>query len=158
MTFFDSPLSRRLVGLMAAGALTFTMAACGEKESGSSAPSSEKVTVQHAQGSTEVVKDPKKIVVLEFGALDTLNSLGLADRVVGVPKGGVLPEALSSFKDDKYGNAGSMFEPDMEAIKKMDPDLVIAGFRSAKKYPELAKHFPTIDITFENYFKRIVFC
>ncbi|WP_168582059.1 siderophore ABC transporter substrate-binding protein [Gephyromycinifex aptenodytis] len=143
-------VSRRFTALLTVGALSLAMSGCGQENEASpaAAPTAEKVSVTHAQGTTEVVKDPQKIVVLEFGALDTLNSLGMADRVVGVPKTGVVPESLSQFKDDKYTNVGSMFEPDLEAIKKTNPDLVILGFRSAKKYPDLAAHFPTVDVTF----------
>lgn len=143
-------LSRRGLG---AGALATLMVAsltaCGADSANQAGASGEKVSIKHAQGTTEVPKDPKKIVVLDFGALDTLNTLGLADRVAGLPKGGVIPKALESYKDDKYANVGSLKEPDIEAINKIKPDLVIVGFRSAAKYPELAKHFPTIDITYD---------
>ncbi|MGA4508123.1 siderophore ABC transporter substrate-binding protein [Propionibacteriaceae bacterium G1746] len=148
MPLFDRPLTRRRLGLVAASiAAVGTLAACGASaEAGSS--NGPKVSVTHAQGTTEVAQNPQKIVVLDFGALDTLNSLGLADRVVGIPKGGVVPESLAAFKDDKYADVGTLQEPNIEAINKLKPDLVIAGFRSAAKYPELAKHFTTIDITY----------
>ena len=148
MTLFESRFTRRSLGVLTAAALTLTATACGQ-DTAAPGSSNEKVTIEHAQGSTEVVKDPKKIVVLEFGALDTLNALGLADRVVGLPKGGVVPTALEQFKDKKYADVGTMAEPNVEAINKLKPDLVIVGFRNAKKYPELSKHFPTIDITYE---------
>ena len=143
-----SSMTRRTLGAATAAALMFGLAACGDDQN-AGGTSGEKVSVAHAQGTTEVPKDPKKIVVLDFGALDTINALGLGDRVVGIPKGGVVPEPLAAFKDDKVADVGTMQEPNIEAINKLKPDLVIVGFRSAAKYPEVSKHFPTIDITFK---------
>lgn len=145
MTILHRPLTRRLFGTAAAAALAGSLVACNET---TNAATGDGVEIAHAQGTTTVTKDPQRIVALDFGALDTLNALGLADRVVGIPKGGVLPAALDAFKDDKYANVGTLAEPNIEAINKLRPDLVITGFRSAAKYSELSKHFPTIDVTY----------
>lgn len=91
----------------------------------------------------------ERIVVLDLGSLDTLRSLGASDKVVGVPKGGVIPGELSEFEDDAYANVGTLQEPDIERIAELDPDLVIAGFRSSEAVGELSKHFNTIDITYD---------
>ena len=147
MSLLDRRLTRRGAGALLGAAMMLTgLAACGDE---TSADSGKKVTITHAQGSSEIPENPQKIVVLDFGALDTINALGLADRVVGIPKGGTIPDSLKQFKDEKYANVGGLKEPDIEAIHKLKPDLVIAGFRTAKSYPELAKHFPTIDITYD---------
>jgi iron complex transport system substrate-binding protein len=106
------------------------------------------VTVQHAQGSTEVPADPQRVVVLDFGALDTIDALGLDDHVVGVPKSSPVPDFLSDYKSEQYTDVGTLQEPDLEALARLDPDLVVVGFRSAAAYPDLAKTFPTVDITF----------
>lgn len=149
MTLLARSLTRRGLGATAIAAVAaLSLSACGAA-SPSQTSSGEKVSVTHAQGTTEVAKDPQRIVVLDFGALDTVTALGLSDRVVGIPKGGVVPEALAQYKDDKYANVGSLAEPDIEAIHKLKPDLVIAGFRSAAKYPELSKRFSTIDVTYK---------
>jgi len=42
---------------------------------------------------------------------------------------------------------GSLFEPDFEALFALNPDLIIAGGRSSKQVPELARIAPTIDMT-----------
>ncbi|GAA1630863.1 siderophore ABC transporter substrate-binding protein [Georgenia ruanii] len=106
------------------------------------------ITVEHAQGSTEVPADPQRVVVLDFGALDTLDALGLDDHVVGVPQSSPVPDFLSDYKGEKYTDVGTLQEPDLEALARLDPDLVIVGFRSAAAYPDLSKSFPTVDITF----------
>ena len=61
----------------------------------------------------EVPKNPKNAVVLDYGALDVLKELGVADKVKGLPKGEnnqSLPKFLDEFKDDKYINTGNLDE------------------------------------------------
>ncbi|MDO5287621.1 MAG: ABC transporter substrate-binding protein [Actinomycetia bacterium] len=142
-----SCVSRRTLGLgaLAVGAL----AACGKTGTAGSTPTAGRtVSVTHAQGTTSVPADPKRLVVFDYGALDTINSLGLSDRVVGIPKGGVLPSFLKNYDSDHVAEVGSLHEPNIEAIQKLKPDLVVISFRSASKYPELVKHFTTIDISY----------
>lgn len=104
------------------------------------------ITVEHAQGITEVPADPQRVVVLDMGALDTLDALGV--EVTGLPQANV-PSFLSKYEDERYTDVGTLQEPDLEALARLDPDLVIVGFRSAGSYPELARTFPTVDITFD---------
>lgn len=130
-------------------AASAALTGCGQAaKSADTTASTSTITVTHTQGTTELAKAPDRIVVFDFGSLDTLRALGLADKVVGLPKGGVLPNELKEFADAKYANVGTLFEPDYEAINKLKPDLVIVGFRSAKTYPEMSKHFKTIDVTY----------
>ncbi len=141
-------LSRRTLGLGALAAAT--LAACGDGRATSAASSGGgTVSVTHAQGTTQVPAAPRTIVVTDFGALDTIASLGLGDRVVGIPKGGTVPSFLAQFDTDKVANVGSMAEPDIEAINRLKPDLVVIGFRTASRYAELSKHFTTIDVTYK---------
>lgn len=100
------------------------------------------VTVEHAQGETTIEKQPEKIVCLDTASLDTLDAIGAGDKVVGVPVG-----SLPAWLKDKYsdrGDTGDMKEPDVEAIAKMQPDLVIVGARGAKHYQELSGKFTTV--------------
>ncbi len=142
----------RSIGALTAGLLALGLAACGgasapadEKPSESSAP----IVLEHAQGETTIDAPAQRIVVLDMGSLDTLAALDSADSVVGIATGNVMPEALSQFEDEKYTPVGSLKEPDLEAIAALDPDLVIAGFRSASLVEELSKNFKTIDVTFD---------
>lgn len=143
----------RPLGALAAGLLTLGLAACGD----AAAPADEKpaengapIVLEHAQGETTIDAPAERIVVLDLGALDTLAALGVEDSVVGLATGNVMPEALSQFEDEKYKPVGSLKEPDLEAIAALDPDLVIAGFRSASLVEELSKNFNTIDVTFDH--------
>ena len=58
-------------------------------------------------------KNPEKVVVFDFGILDTLDELGI--EVAGLPQTNV-PSYLSKYEDSKYANLGSLKEPDFEAI------------------------------------------
>ncbi|MPV37289.1 ABC transporter substrate-binding protein [Georgenia subflava] len=81
-----------------------------------------------------------------MGVLDTLDTLGV--EVAGLPQASV-PSFLSEYSSDEYTDVGTLQEPDYEALARLDPDLVIVGFRSAAAYPELAETYPTVDATFE---------
>lgn len=145
------PTFRRLARVAATLVLAVGATACGAQQqpAGAGDAAFTPVTVKHAQGETTLKKEPKRVVVLEMGSLDTINALGLADRVVGLPKA-IVPAFLKNFSDDKFADAGTLFEPNYEAINKLNPDLVVVGYRSAKTYPEMSKYFPTIDVTSKN--------
>ncbi|MFG1477776.1 siderophore ABC transporter substrate-binding protein [Xanthobacter sp. V4C-4] len=105
------------------------------------------VAVQHARGETVLAEPPKRVVVFDPAALDTLDALGV--EVLGVP-GANLPDFLAKYRDDRYLKVGTLFEPDYEAVAAAAPDLIIIGGRSAAKYAELAKIAPTIDLTVDS--------
>ena len=142
-------ISKRLIAAAAASALA--LAACGQADNTpADAPSTgESITVEHSQGTTTLDGYPESIVVLDLGALDTIDALGAGDKVVGVPKGTNLPEASSAYAGDDIANVGTAKEPDLEAIAEINPDLIVVGFRTAALYPELSKNFKTIDVTFD---------
>ncbi len=64
-------------------------------------------------GEAVVKKNPEKVVVFDFGILDTLDELGI--EVAGLPQANI-PSYLSKYEDEKYANLGSLKEPDFEAI------------------------------------------
>ena len=43
--------------------------------------------IRKISNTVEVPKNPKNAVVLDYGALDVLKELGVADKVKGLPKG-----------------------------------------------------------------------
>ncbi|PAD59100.1 ABC transporter [Bacillus sonorensis] len=132
----------------------FVIAACGSKDAQSDAKKKETVAIQHSSGSTDVPKNPKKIVVFNFGVLDTLDQLGLGDRVVGLPKQNI-PSYLKHYKDKKYESVGGLKEPDFEKIAELAPDLIIIEGRQAEQYDEFKRIAPTINIELDdqNYMK-----
>ncbi|CAN2254153.1 petrobactin iron-siderophore ABC transporter (binding lipoprotein) [Bacillus subtilis] len=124
------------------------ISACGNQSTSSSKGSDskkEQITVKHQldKNGTKVTKNPKKVVVFDFGSLDTLDKLGLDDKVAGLPKQ-ALPSYLSKFKDDKYADVGSLKEPDFEKVADIDPDLIIISGRQSESYKEFSKIALTI--------------
>jgi len=101
----------------------------------------ETVTIDTARGPVEVEAQPQSLVVLDMAALDTLDALGVnvADSVAPI----YLPR-LKQYE----GDAGTLFEPNFEALAALSPDLIVAGGRSAAQVDALARLAPTVDMTF----------
>lgn len=92
----------------------------------------------------EVLKDPKRIVVLDFVALDTLHKLGLGDRIVGLTKRSV-PKYLSEYVENTdIKDLGSIREVDMEEMMSLEPDIIFSSGRTMKKYKEFSEIAPTV--------------
>lgn len=112
-------------------------------------PSAEpaELTFKHALGETMVKKNPQKVVVFDFGSLDTLDKLGV--EIAALPKGSI-PSYLSKYSDAKYEDIGDMFEPDFEKINSLSPDLIIVSGRQQEIYEELSKIAPTLYVAVDN--------
>ena len=83
---------------------------------------------------------PSNVVLTSHAAANTLDELDLEDRVVGLTKTGVLPEAIAeTYSGDEYTDVGSLKEPKMDAIAELGPDLIIFGNRTRAMEPEFAK-------------------
>lgn len=132
-----------LLTCVAAVSLTACSQASGQE---SEQKEAEKVTVSHALGETEVIKNPGKVAVLDLGALDIMDALGLGDRVAGVPKKSSVSYLLSYNEDETVANLGSVKEVDMEKLNSLEPDLIIIGGRLSSEYDNLSKIAPTICI------------
>ncbi|WP_163971785.1 siderophore ABC transporter substrate-binding protein [Oceanobacillus halotolerans] len=124
----------------------FTISACGSSEeegTSSSNNDTETITVQHELDETDVPKNPEKVVVFDFGILDTMDKLGI--DVASIPKGST-PNYLEKYEGEDYANAGSLKEPDFEAIAELNPDLIIISGRQATLYEQLSEIAPTIHL------------
>lgn len=131
-------------------AMFAVLAACGAEEEATDsqtadAQTTETMTVTHELGETEVPKNPEKVVVFDFGILDTLDQLGV-ESVAGVAQGSI-PTYLEKYEDtEKYENIGTLKEADFEAIHAMEPDLIIISGRQAEMYNEFSDIAPTIHL------------
>ena len=101
----------------------------------------EMVTITHRKGETKVPKNPERVVVLDYGSLDIMNTIG--KEPIGLAKAN-LTNYLSKYKDDKYADVGTLKEIDMEKINELNPDLIIIEGRQESFYEELKKIAPTI--------------
>ena len=103
--------------------------------------------VLHAAGTTTVHADPQRIVALSGDQLDALCALGLQSRIVAaaLPDGTPdQPSYLGTVVHDVPG-AGSRSEPDIQAIKAANPDLILGSQAlTPDAYPELTAIAPTV--------------
>ena len=90
----------------------------------------------------KAVTVPERAVVYDLATLDTMQTLGIP--VAGVPKA-QFPAYLAGYGDAKYTVVGSLFEPDYDALSKIQPDLIIVGGRSSAKAEVLGKVALTLD-------------
>lgn len=112
------------------------------------AASSPTMEVVHFQGTTQVPKNPQRVVILSPATLDIADALGI--EVIGVPQTSAhYPAHLAKYNSDAYFNAGTLFEPNYEAIINAKPDLIIAGSRAAAAYDKLSGIAPTIALDIE---------
>lgn len=141
---------KKIISMLFISALVLIVAACGTnntKEESKDQPVSgkakkqEELTIKHELGETKVKKNPGKIVVFNFGALDTLDKMGV--KVTALPQA-IVPNYLEKYADKKYINVGGLKEPDFEKISEIQPDLIIISGRQAKLYDEFKKLGPTI--------------
>ena len=128
--------------------MILVLAACsGAKEesktesTGSDTAEAEKMTIEHKYGEAVIDKNPEKVVVFDFGILDTLDELGV--EVTGVPQTAI-PAYLEKYAGEKYTNVGSLKEPDFEAIHAMQPDVIFISTRQAELYEQFAEIAPTV--------------
>lgn len=117
------------------------LAGCDQAET--TQASSATLTIEHAQGVTQVPQQPKKVIVFDPAILDTLDALQIP--VAGVPQSGShLPPFLSKYTGSEYLNAGTLFEPNYELLSSAKPDLIIGGGRARDAYEKLSGIAPTI--------------
>src|SRR5690625_3143832 len=118
------------------------------------AENEETIEITHELDDQPVIvpKNPKKVVVFDIGALDTIAFLGEQERVIGFPKA-TIPNYLSEFAADKYENLGSLKEPEFEKIHAAQPDVIIISNRQMELYEQFKDIAPTIyiDIDTQNY-------
>lgn len=148
-------MKRKSILLIIISMFAILAAACGsnsaEKKTGSK---DDGMVIKHQLGESKVTKNPKKVVVFDMGTLDTLDKLGLSDRVAGVPQDS-LPTYLKKYKDSKYKNVGTLKEPDFEAVNAIQPDLIIISGRQQDSYDKFQEIAPTIfmGIDYKKYMK-----
>lgn len=127
-------------------AMVFALAGCGSEEKAETTAAAGKdeakeMTIKHEYGEATVKKSPEKVVVFDFGVLDTLDELGV--EVTGVPQA-IVPKYLEKYAGKEYTNVGSLKEPDFEAIHAMKPDVIFISARQAELYDQFEEIAPTV--------------
>ena len=123
--------------------ISLLLAGCGmnqQKKEGS--PNGETVTLTHSLGTIDVLKNPQRVVVLDYSALENLDFLGI--KPVAVPKSN-LPSHLRKYGDDpSIVDVGSITEANLEKINEVNPDLIIMGGRIIDFYNQLSGIAPVL--------------
>lgn len=154
-------MKKTLGMLVLAGAMVLVAAGCGKRENADvqsesvaaetvGAGNQETITVVHSMGTTNVPYEPQRIAALDLAALDILDSLGLGDKVVGIPKKSSVSYLTSYIDNSGIVNLGSVKEVDMEALNSLEPDLIIIGGRLASEYENISKIAPTIGVQIDH--------
>lgn len=92
---------------------------------------------------------PKRIVVMDFGALDTFDALGLGKRIKGAPMSS-MPQYLAKYNNNKMIDIGQMKQPDLDKIKAAKPDFIVIGPRQAGFYKDLNAIAPTLNYSIKD--------
>lgn len=161
--------------LTAAAALTLILGACGAEEAEKSTDSKTEQTDSKATASNEAFpmtvssltpgsetedgtklvfddvtleKQPQRIIVFDYGFLDTLDALGV-EGIVGVAGNGGkgnMPEALKEkYKtSDEIADIGSLKEVNLEAVAAAEPDVIFISGRQSSYYEELKEITPNV--------------
>ncbi|OCG15391.1 hypothetical protein A9G24_05310 [Gilliamella sp. App6-5] len=108
--------------------------------------SSQTMSITADSQTVVVPKDPKKVVVMNYGALDTLDALDKGSIVAATPLS-VIPSYLQQYNNASITDTGNMKDPNIEKIKQVKPDLIIIDGRQASKADDLSKIAPVINLS-----------
>lgn len=107
------------------------------------------VEIEALNGANEKIKinvpsDPKKVAVADLATLDTLDSLGLGNKVNALTKNTKIDYLAKYFDNKNIAHIGSVKEVDIEKLLAAEPEIIFIGSRLASKYDELSKIAPVV--------------
>lgn len=162
--------------ILTAGALALMLAACGSEETETpkandtnTSNKTEEVTGESAypmtvsplsaaqeteEGASVAFEDitleeePKRIISLDYGFLDTLDALGV-EGIVGVAAGGGQGNIPAHLKEkyapsDEIADVGTLKAINYEAVAAADPDIIFISGRQTPFYEELKEITPNV--------------
>lgn len=101
-------------------------------------------TVRHALGETRIPAEPKRVITLDTGEMDTVVDLGLKPAGVIDWTGAGVPAYLAGSLQG-VEIVGSIMEPDLEAVAGLAPDLILTNrTRHEAIYGRLAAIAPAV--------------
>lgn len=103
------------------------------------------VEISTAKGPVTIDGTPQTLAVFDIAAVDTLDSLGVT--IAGLPENLYVPE-LGRLSESAE-KVGTIFEPNLEALSALGPDLIVVGGRSSPKLDATTRVAPTIDMTMD---------
>ena len=145
---------KKILALMTAFAMVFSMAACGNVAGDNNAVTQTKpetITIQALNANKEMAEievpyNPQRIAILDMPALDIVDALGLGDRVVG--SAAVSIAYLTDYNPDdsngKIMNLGTVKTADLEKVAACEPDIIFIGGRLSSVYADLEAIAPVV--------------
>ncbi|AJY74827.1 ABC transporter substrate-binding protein [Paenibacillus beijingensis] len=111
----------------------------GTSSPSASAPSGGEITVEDAQGTVTLPKKPGRVVTMDFSFTDMLVTLGV--QPVGIADDSDPDLFMDRVKDQlqDYTSVGSRYEPSIELISSLAPDLIIVDINKHKNALEQLK-------------------
>jgi iron complex transport system substrate-binding protein len=125
------------------------LGACGaagtDRDGAGSTPDDTTRVIHHATGDTTITGRPQRVVVLDTGELDSVLALGVTPvAAVRADATSGLPSYLAGRASD-VAVAGTIGEPDLEAIAALQPDLILSNkVRHEDLYDRLSGIAPTV--------------
>lgn len=104
----------------------------------------ETVTVTDMTGEKALPANPERVVVFDYGILDTLLALELETHIVGTVTNNApayLADRIAGFE-----NVGTLKEPDIEKLITLQPDLIIISDRLADFTAQLEEIAPVLRV------------
>jgi len=158
---------KKFISFFMAAMMAFGIAACGNNDEetdkgGTGLENPSTVTIQSLNANKELVDlevpyDPERIAILDMPALDTVDALGLGDRIVGSAK--VTIEYLTDYNPDdsegKIMNLGTVKTADLEKVAACEPDIIFIGGRLSSVYEDLSAIAPVVYLAVD-YEKGVV--
>ena len=152
-------MKRKLITLILACTMAFSLAACGSKEaentsgeaqtSGNEETSEpETVTITSLNGNgeetqVEVPYRPGRAALLDMASLDIIDSLGEGYCVVGSATTSL--DYLQDYvTNENIKNLGTIKEADLEAVMESEPDVIFIGGRLSASYDALSEIAPVV--------------
>ncbi|MFZ3579600.1 ABC transporter substrate-binding protein [Virgibacillus sp. DJP39] len=141
----------------------FILSACNDSESNkenvqgddTSSNDTRTVTIEDAMGEQTIEGTPKKIVALEWSYAENLLALGVQPVGVADLDGFNKWVNINKQFDENVKDIGTRQEPNLEAISRLNPDLIIAvKFRHEQYLDKLREIAPVV--TFAPYGEKAV--
>jgi len=133
---------KKICSLIVAGFCFLVCMGSGLVYAGESYP----LVIEHKSGSLKLAKTPARVVVMDFGMLDSIDELVQAGAVsselkLALPKGN-LPSYLAKYESEEYLDVGGLKDFNLEIIFGFKPDLIIISGRQQDFYKELSSIAP----------------
>ncbi|MDO5661097.1 MAG: ABC transporter substrate-binding protein [Brachybacterium sp.] len=137
-------LSRRHLGLTAAGALGLALTACGgaagsNTEQAAAGSGADTIDIEDNHGTQRVPVPPSAVVATDNRTFETLYDWGVT--LAAAPRA-LMPTTIGYQDDESIVDLGNHREPDLEAVVAAEPDLIINGQRFAEYREDFARLAP----------------